>query len=316
MIRTMTVSLIRRILVCGLLLAISTSCGAAPVTPQPARPEATGTLKPVASVTKVIATPAPSTQQQPPTPTPAQTVLPVIASHTVNKEPELFGIEVVARYPHDPGAFTQGLVFSGSTFLESTGLNGRSSLREVDIISGRVLRKRDIDAGYFAEGLARIGDRLYQLTWQNQIGFVYDLNFEPVQTWSYTTEGWGLAYDGAQLIMSDGSNRLFFINPATLAVEREIAVTRNGLPVVRLNELEWVDGRVYANIWQTNEIVIIDPANGLVTGSIDLSSLYDMLASNQPVDVLNGIAYDAATRRLWVTGKLWPEVFEVKLVPR
>ncbi len=299
MIRFMPVHRFKRTVICITCACMASACGNAPVN----------------TIEQPVSAPPSALQPREPTPTPTQTILPIIVNER-DAQPALFGVEVIARHPHDPAAFTQGLIVSGTSFLESTGLYGRSSLREVDITSGRVLRKRDISEGYFAEGLARIGDRLYQLTWLNNTGFVYDLNFSQVQTWTYATEGWGLTSDGARLIMSDGSSRLYALDPLTLAVEHVITVTRQGQPVTQLNELEWIEGNIYANIWQTAEIVIIDPASGQVTGSVDLSKLHGMLPADQPIDVLNGIAYDPLTQRLWVTGKLWPEVFQIRLVPR
>jgi glutamine cyclotransferase len=228
-----------------------------------------------------------------------------------------FGYEVIATHPHDREAFTQGLVFDDGVLYESTGLNGRSSLRKVNLQTGEVLQRRDIDPQYFAEGLTLFNDQFIQLTWQSNKGFVYDkATFAPLREWSYPTEGWGLTHDGKQLIMSDGSATLRFLNPETFAVEREVTVTEGGQPVVRLNELEYVNGEVFANVWQTDLIARIDPQTGRVNGWIDLSGLLSPADRAQPVDVLNGIAYDAAGDRLFITGKLWPKLFEIKLVPK
>ncbi len=223
---------------------------------------------------------------------------------------------VVASFPHDRGAFTQGLVFSNGFFYESTGLYGRSSLRKVEIVTGAVLQKVDVPAQYFAEGLALWQDSLIQLTWQSHIGFVYDkVTFDLERDFSYTTEGWGLTHDGSRLILSDGTTNLYFLDPATFKVVSQVEVRDSGMPVVRLNELEYIDGKVYANVWQTDKIAIIDPADGRVTGWIDLTGLLTPAqASPVAVDVLNGIAYDPATKRLFVTGKLWPLVFEIELI--
>jgi glutamine cyclotransferase len=227
-----------------------------------------------------------------------------------------YGYQIVAAYPHDPEAFTQGLVYDDGVLYESTGLNGRSSLRRVNLQTGEVLQRRDIDPQYFAEGLALFKDQLIQLTWQSNTGFVYDkTTFEPARDWSYPTEGWGLTHDGKQLIMSDGSATLRFLNPETFAVEREVTVTDQGQPVVRLNELEYVNGEVFANVWQTDRVARVDPQTGSVLGWIDLSGLLSP-AERQGTDVLNGIAYDPAGDRLFVTGKLWPKLFEIKLVPK
>ncbi|BCX05216.1 MAG: glutaminyl-peptide cyclotransferase [Candidatus Roseilinea sp.] len=223
---------------------------------------------------------------------------------------------VVNAYPHDPGAFTQGLVYAGGVLYESTGLYGRSSLRRVALETGEVLQQRDLPAEYFGEGLALFDGQLIQLTWQNNTGFVYDAeSFELQQTWAYPTEGWGLTHDGAHLIMSDGSATLRFLDPTTFKVQREVQVTDGGQLVVRLNELEYVNGEVFANIWQTDWVARIDPQTGRVLGWIDLSGLLTP-EERQGVDVLNGIAYDAQNDRLFVTGKLWPKLFEITLAPK
>jgi glutamine cyclotransferase len=225
-----------------------------------------------------------------------------------------YGYEIVHAWPHDPRAFTQGLVFRNGNFLESTGLNGRSSLREVDLETGRVLKQVAVAPAYFAEGLAVIGDRAFQLTWQSQKGFVYDADtFRLEREFSYAGEGWGFATDGRELILSDGTSRLRFLDPATLAVTRSVEVTLEGRPVERLNELELIRGEVFANVWQTDEVLRIDPASGRVRGVIDFSGLLAPQERGPETDVLNGIAYDAEHDRLFVTGKCWPRVFEVRL---
>jgi glutamine cyclotransferase len=233
--------------------------------------------------------------------------------------PREFGYEIVRAYPHDPTAFTQGLVFAredGRELLyEGTGLKGRSALRRVDIASGRVLEQRSLDSHYFGEGIALAGNRIYQLTWQSRIGFVYDRRtFEPLSEFGYPTEGWGLTYDpaGNRLILSDGSAYLYFLDPAALTITGRVEVRDDAGPVARLNELEWIDGRIYANVWQTDRIVVIRPDDGLVEGRVDLRGLLDPAYAGE-VDVLNGIAYDAEEGRLFVTGKLWPRLFEIRL---
>jgi glutamine cyclotransferase len=223
---------------------------------------------------------------------------------------------VVNAYPHDPGAFTQGLVYADGVLYESTGLYGRSSLRRVALETGEVLQHHDLPAEYFGEGLTLFDGRLIQLTWQNHIGFVYDAaSFALQQTWTYPTEGWGLTHDGAHLIMSDGSARLRFLDPTTFQVQREVLVTDGGRPVVWLNELEYVNGEVFANVWQTDRIARIDPKTGRVLGWIDLSGLLAP-EERRSADVLNGVAYDAQNGRLFVTGKLWPKLFEITLAPK
>ena len=222
-------------------------------------------------------------------------------------------VSVVATYPHDPNAFTQGLVVYDGKFLESTGQYGASSLRRVDIETGRVERLQALDAAYFGEGIAVLHDRLYQLTWQNGIGFVYDAKtFALERTVRYTGEGWGLTTDGTHLILSDGTSALRFLDPENLAVVRQLTVTDAEIPVVRINELEYVEGEIWANIWYQDRIARIAPDSGEVVGWIDLGTLYPR-AGRPTNDVLNGIAYDAASERLFVTGKNWPQLFELAI---
>lgn len=266
-----------------------------------------------------LATPLPTDPPPMPTSTAApaaQTPAPVVAP-TEALGTEIYSYQVVAAYPHDPDAFTQGLVWQDGIFYEGTGRRGRSSLRKVEPASGAVTQRIDLAEPYFGEGIAILGDRLYQLTWQEQTGFVYDKDsFELLDTWSYPGEGWGLTTDGQRLIMSDGTNVLRFLDPETLEQVGAVQVTDpQGNRVDRLNELEYVDGEVLANVWQTDWIARIDPATGQVRGWIDLRGLLPAEQRTQPVDVLNGIAYDAATDRLYVTGKLWPTLFEIDLVP-
>jgi glutamine cyclotransferase len=228
-----------------------------------------------------------------------------------------YGYQVVDVRPHDREAFTQGLVFLKGVFFESTGLNGRSSLRRVDPLTGRVLQKVDVAAQYFAEGMTILDGRIYQLTWQSQKGFVYDLEtFARQREFSYTGEGWGLTTDGHSLIMSDGTNQIRFLDPATFRVTRTIQVLDHGAPLPRLNELEYVKGEILANIWQTQSVARINPADGTVTGMIDFSGLLAPSDYDRNTDVLNGIAYDPAGDRLFVTGKNWPKLFEVRLHPK
>lgn len=223
-----------------------------------------------------------------------------------------FTYEVVASWPHDPAAFTQGLIYRDGLLYESTGLYGSSSLRRVAPATGAVLRRVDVPSAYFAEGLTELGGKLYQLTWQSRKGFVYDFEtFAQIGEFSYTGEGWGLTEDGESLIMSDGTNQIRFLDPETFEVRRTIRVFRGGAPVTRLNELEYIDGQIYANIWLTDYIVRVDPTTGWVTGWIDLTGLLPPDSGN--ADVLNGIAYDAENGRILVTGKLWPRIFEIRL---
>jgi glutamine cyclotransferase len=221
--------------------------------------------------------------------------------------------EVVAAYPHDPNAFTQGLAIDGGRLYEGTGLYGASSVRRVDLASGRPEKQRALNARYFGEGIAILDGSLYQLTWQNGVVVVYDLEtFEVERTMQYEGEGWGLTHDGTHFIMSDGSATIRFRDPQTFAVVREIEVRDRGAPVPRLNELEYVDGEIWANIWYDDRIARIEPATGEVRGYLDLRTLYPASARGSEA-VLNGIAYDSAAKRLFVTGKNWPQLFEIEV---
>ncbi|MGP8187612.1 MAG: glutaminyl-peptide cyclotransferase [Terracidiphilus sp.] len=225
--------------------------------------------------------------------------------------------QIVHTYPHDPLAYTQGLLYEDGHLYESTGLNGRSSLRMVDLESGRVLQRADVPAQYFAEGLAAWGSTLIQLTWESHVAFVYDrFSFRLVRTFHFDGEGWGLTEDGRNLILSDGSATLRFFDPQTFREVRRIVVKDHGEPVTQLNELEYVRGEIYANVWHTDRIARISPVNGRVIGWIDLTGLLAPGQVTDPEAVLNGIAYDAEHDRLFVTGKLWPSLFEIKVVPQ
>lgn len=223
------------------------------------------------------------------------------------------GYEVVRVYAHDPQAFTQGLVFADGFLYEGTGLHGQSGIRKVKLENGEVLQVQPLEDRYFGEGIAIVGDALVQLTWQAGVGFVYDkTSFQRTRTFSYRGEGWGLTYDGTRLIMSDGTASLRFLDPKTLKETGRLRVTDGGRPVDDLNELEVVKGEIFANIWNSDRIARIDPKTGVVRGWIDLRGI---LAPSDAagVDVLNGIAYDAAGDRLFVTGKLWPKLFEIRI---
>jgi glutaminyl-peptide cyclotransferase len=224
--------------------------------------------------------------------------------------------QIVHTYPHDPDAFTQGLVYVDGQLYESTGRNGHSSIRMVDLSTGKVLRQYNLAVKYFGEGLTNWGNELLQLTWQTQLGFVYDRStFAWKRSFQYNGEGWGLTHDDKQLILSDGTPVLRFLNPQSFLETRRISVTdERGRPVVNLNELEYVRGEIYANIWQSNQIVRISPKSGKVLGRIDLTGLIDKSQLRDPNAVLNGIAYDEKAGRLFVTGKLWPKLFEIHLV--
>jgi glutamine cyclotransferase len=222
--------------------------------------------------------------------------------------------KVVAVYPHDPNAFTQGLAIAGGQLYEGTGLYGQSTIRKVDLATGRVEKQRSINATYFGEGIAILDGHLYELTWQNGLGIVYDLaTFNQQRTFQYTGEGWGLTQDGKQLILSDGSSKLRFLDPQTFAVVREIEVRDHGQPIAKLNELEYVDGEIWSNVWYDDRIARISPATGEVLGWIDLAALYPKSARGSEA-VLNGIAYDSAAKRLFVTGKNWPQLYEIQIL--
>ncbi|HEV7506617.1 MAG TPA: glutaminyl-peptide cyclotransferase [Thermoanaerobaculia bacterium] len=231
--------------------------------------------------------------------------------------PELLKVKVLATRHHDPAAFTQGLLVHEGSLYESTGLYGSSSLREVDPVSGAVKRKVDVPSEFFAEGLALVDDRLIQLTWKEQKALVYKLDgFASAGDLRYEGEGWGLCWDGKRLVMTDGSDKLTFRDPTTFAFLGEVTVTRAdrmGERVLELNELECVDGVVYANVWQTDEILRIDPLSGRVTAVIDASGLLTP-EERQKADVLNGIAWDPQRKIFLITGKLWPKLFEVTFV--
>lgn len=224
--------------------------------------------------------------------------------------------KVVKVYPHDRTAFTQGLVYLDGVLYEGTGLNGQSSIRKVRLETGEVLQRAPLDERYFGEGIVVWGQSLIQLTWQAEKGFVYDLaTFKQIKTFPYTGEGWGLTHDDTRIIMSDGSSALRFLDPVTLKETGRITVKEGSHPVDRLNELEYVKGEILANVWTTNRLARVSPKTGQVIGWIDLSGLLDKQDA-VGVDVLNGIAYDAKGDRLFVTGKLWPKLFEIRLAPQ
>jgi glutaminyl-peptide cyclotransferase len=277
---------LRSIPVLGCYLALAIACGADGSAP-PASPAAVSSLP-----KSVLATPAV-------TGGPAR--VPVLVPR------------VMAEWPHDPRAFTQGLVFDRGQLLESTGQYGVSELRRVELESGRVLARVPLDASLFGEGLALVGDRLIQLTWQEGRAFVYQAaSLERIAEWRYQGEGWGLTFDGQRLVMSDGSDILTFRDPRTFAHLGRLRVTLDGAPLPALNELEWAAGAIWANVWQTDRIVRIEPESGQVTAVVDASGLL-RADERAGADVLNGIAYDAGRRVFYLTGKLWPRVFEVEL---
>jgi glutaminyl-peptide cyclotransferase len=288
-------SSIRRVAAALLITASAIACGdttATPATVVPVSPTAT---------TAAVSTLGPSS----PTTTAG-------ADAPVQK----LRVEVIQRRPHDRGSFTEGLVIAGGRLYEGSGLRGETTLREIDLRTGAVTRSIDVPDQYFGEGIAVVDDRVIQLTYQEHTALVYRLSdFKQIATFLYDTEGWGLCDDGARLVMSDGTNQLFFRNRSTFALLSQVSVTHNGVPRDQLNELECVDGQVYANVWQTDTIVRIDPTTGKVTAEIDASGLLSV-EELRGTDVLNGIAYDPATKTFLLTGKYWPAMFEVRFVAR
>ena len=282
-----------------LLLLFMTACTVA---------EAPPTSSPTATIA-ATATPSPPPQ-------PTATVQTAVSP----QHPIQYSYTIVNSYPHDAGAFTQGLVWHDGLLYESTGMHGESDVRRVLLESGEVMEEVPIDDLYFGEGITIFDDRVYELTWQAQTGFVYDADTLDLRgSFTYPTEGWGITHDGEQLIMSDGTDTIYFWDAETLTENGRIHVHDGDLPIIRLNELEYIDGEIYANIWQTDFIARIDPETGAVTGWIDLSGLLTAEEqaglSNPSNAVLNGIAYDAENGRLFVTGKLWPTLFEIELHP-
>jgi glutaminyl-peptide cyclotransferase len=232
----------------------------------------------------------------------------------VARDLPLYGYQIVRVYPHDPQAFTQGLQYLDGALYEGTGQVGQSSIRRVELETGKVLQQRDVPPPHFGEGITVWKNDLIELTWQTNVAFVYDRQtFQPRRTFKYAGEGWGLTHDGTNLYMSDGSDQLRVLDPATFVERRRIAVTLANAPLKNLNELEWVKDEIFANVWQTDQIVRIAPASGKVTGAIDLRGLLSA-SERTSTDVLNGIAYDTAHDRLFITGKWWPKLFEIKLV--
>ena len=306
---------LRRYAFLGFLTAVSLLLAACNTQTEP-QPTPTTAIAAQAETAVPTLTPEPTATATTPPP-PNCDPFPTVASDPPTIVPT-YSYEVINSYPHDENAFTQGLVYVDGILYESTGIKRTpSSLRRVDLATGEVQQTLDIGSEYFGEGLVLWQDWLIQLTWQNRVAFVYDReSFDLLQTWQYDTEGWGITHNGRCLIMSDGSSTLYFRDPVNFVEMGRITVQDQNGPVTLLNELEYVDGEVWANVWQTNRIVRINPANGQVIGNIDLTGLLDPTTSTQPPDVLNGIAYDAANGRVFVTGKLWPTLFEIELVPQ
>jgi glutamine cyclotransferase len=272
--------------------------------------------------TPVVATQSPVADALPTataavTATTAAASAPAVPTPPAQSDVPRYGYQIVNVWPHDSSSFTQGLVYQDGVFYESGGRYEASTLRRVDPESGQVLEKVDVPREYFAEGLTLWQDKLIQLTWREQTGFVYDqATLAQTGVFTYPTEGWGITHDGTHRIVSDGTPIIYFWDPETFTESSRITVTYQGQPVAPINELEYVNGEIFANLWQSDLIVRIDPATGNITGIIELPGLLQTAPAGQtPVDVLNGIAYDPAGDRLFVTGKWWPWLFEIDLVP-
>jgi glutaminyl-peptide cyclotransferase len=242
---------------------------------------------------------------------------PAQAHRTAVRQAREYTYEIVQAFPHDPQAFTQGLAYDGAFLYEGTGLHGRSSLRKLRLETGEVLQRVDLAAEFFGEGITIVHNQILQLTWQSETGFVYDLRtFRRLRQFSYSGEGWGLASNGPDIFMSDGSSEIRVWDSTTLREKRRIQVRDGDQPIDQLNELEFVEGEIFANVWQTNRIARISPRTGEVVGWIDLTGLLSPIYQLERGAVLNGIAYDSARKRLFVTGKLWPKLFQIRVLPK
>jgi glutaminyl-peptide cyclotransferase len=238
-----------------------------------------------------------------------------VCSASKGSSTPVYGYRIVNDYPHDPGAFTQGLFFSGGFLYESTGRYGYSSVRQVELTTGKVVKSRSLPVKHFGEGLTGIKDWLIQLTWRSQLAFVYAKeSLRWLRTFKYNGEGWGITENGSLLIVSDGSAKLSFRDPATFEEIRGVQVCDQGVPVMHLNELEYIQGEIFANVWHSDRIARIAPATGEVLGWVDLSGLRRSFEQHETVGVLNGIAYDPRQNRIYVTGKYWPKLFEIELL--
>ena len=243
-------------------------------------------------------------------------VAPLAAQPATEAPIPLERAEVVNRYPHDPAAFTEGLFIDGGQLFESTGMTGRSSVRQVDLKTGKVLKRAAVPQPHFGEGIAPWKGQVLSLTWQGGVGYRWDRkSLKRIGTFRYEGEGWALTSTGSELVMSDGTDTLRFVDPASFAVKRRLKVTIQGRPLRNINELEWIDGQVWANIWMTDYVARIDAESGKVVGIVDLSALHRAAGAHGEDQVANGIAWDARARRLYMTGKEWPYLFEVRLVP-
>ncbi len=230
--------------------------------------------------------------------------------------PKILKYKLINTYPHDIDAFTQGLEFYKDTLYEGTGLNGESSLRKTDYKTGKIYKKIDLNRQYFGEGISVLNDKVYQLTWQNGIGFIYDTDLNKTGEFKYrkSKEGWGLCNDGTVLYKSDGTEKIWQLDPETLEEKDYINVYTNRHKITRINELEWVNGKIYTNVWQKNALAVIDPVTGAVEGIVNLSDLHNKVTRHPQLDVLNGIAYDKKSGHLFVTGKKWDKMFEIEII--
>ncbi len=230
--------------------------------------------------------------------------------------PKILKFKLINTYPHDIDAFTQGFEFYKDTLYEGTGLHGKSSLRKENVKTGKIYKKIDLDKEYFGEGITVLNGKVYQLTWQKGVGFVYDTNFNFIKDFKYdkSKEGWGLCNDGKNIYKSDGTEKIWTLDPKTLAEKDYIDVYTNSHKIQRINELEWVEGKIYTNVWQKNALAIINPKTGAVEGIINLSELHKKVTQHKNLDVLNGIAYDKKSGHLFVTGKMWDKVFEIQIL--
>ncbi|HER23811.1 MAG TPA: glutaminyl-peptide cyclotransferase [Candidatus Atribacteria bacterium] len=238
-----------------------------------------------------------------------------LAFPTTVSDIPVYSYQVLNTYPHDQSAFTEGLVFEEGFLYEGTGLYECSDLRRVELETGKLLQVRELPNQYFGEGITIYENKIIQLTWKSHLGFIYDkYNFELLQEFHYPNEGWGITYDGKSIIMSDGTSTLHFLDPETFEEISRIEVCENDIPVTKINELEYVQGEIFANIWLTDRIARINPLTGRITGWIDLKGILNREDCSEKVDVLNGIAYDEKNNRLWITGKFWPKLFEIELI--
>lgn len=243
-------------------------------------------------------------------------LLMAVASSCAEAKVRQYKVQVVKEYPHDEMSYTQGLFFKGENLFETTGQYGESTMRLVDLKTGKAVKKFDFDRKYFLEGSVELDGNIYILTWQNKVAFIYDAEtLEYKQTYTYPREGWGLTTDGTSLIASDGSARLFWLDK-NFKQTRTVTVKLNGRPINQLNELEWIDGKIWANVYMTDMIVIINPSDGTVEATVDCTGILPRALRDEYTDVLNGIAYDPATKKTYITGKYWKRLYEIKLVEK